>query len=153
MKKIVGLFIAVLFSSVFFTSCNQASVEEQIIGKWTMKSVEFMNLDALIQQMSQVGDLKNVDINQLKQGLEADLKKDYNGATIEFKKDKTVILSGSSDIYTWEYDKTNEKIIIKESDALAIDFVVEKINANKLSALMKMSQNGLDFQMKMELEK
>lgn len=153
MKKIVGFFIVILFSSVFFTSCNQASVEEQIIGKWTINSAEFLDLDALMDQISQAGKLKGSDVNQVKQGMVADLQKDYQGATIEFNKDHSVILSGSTEPSTWEYDKTNDKIIIKESNVLAVDFIVEKIDEKKLSALMKMSQNGFDFQIKMKLEK
>lgn len=153
MKKVISLLLPVLFLSLVFTSCDeQVNVEKNIIGKWTIESAEFVNLDDLVKEMSKVGGLMDVDIDQFKQGLDADMKSDFEGSIIEFFEDKTVKI-GDSEKSTWEYDNKNKKLIVKEFDDMVYHLFVENISEKNLKIKMVISQNGFDYEIRMKMTK
>ncbi len=153
MKRIVSIFMPLLFVSFIFVSCNQQNIEKEIIGKWKIKSAQFMNIDAIVEQLSQLGNLKDTDVKQFKQGLESDMQKEFVNATMEFFKNNKVKMSGSDNSSTWKYNKDYQTITITEKGMQPYTLSIQEIKGNRLKAELQMKQNGLNFDIKLNMQK
>lgn len=155
MKKLTYSALAVIFSMFLFASCNgggsgSANVEEDIIGDWSVESVDLTAVEDMVEQMAQSTGVTGDDLQQMKDEMKTDMQGEFDDETITFNEDYTVHMSDGEDA-TWSYDADNNKIIIATPDGQNIDFVIEELKGDNLKARFVVTDSGMTMDIGMDL--
>ncbi len=142
------LFLLVVFT-VFFVACggdnNSDTVDNQeetgIFGVWKIKDVEVLNFEVVTAHKL----LEGVDVEAYERQSIKMIEMLYKNQTVKFTKDNFFEFekAGLRDMHgTWEFKEENF-IEAKKDNIHCIDFVIDKLEKDKLDLTMIYNNEGL----------
>ena len=157
--KVTSWALGLLLTATLF-ACNkddeQLSTEVGIIGKWTVESADVMINgksfesyveESISQLKSQLGDSYDEQMAELmKEGLsDLDFSEEFENTTIEFKEDKTAIVTDDEGTQegTWS---VNDKTLIVTVDDVPQTFTVRSLTNSNASLSMNMEMEGFEVE-------
>ncbi len=152
MKNVIYTALAVIFGMSLLVSCNSGNVEKDIVGEWTIESVDLSEMEEVLVELAKQFGATGDDLEEFKKEMKTDMKGEFEDESITFKEDYTVLLSGESEPGTWSYDEENNTIVV-EADGEKIDFVIEELKGDNLEAKFVSKEDEFELKIGMTLKR